>query len=164
MTRMLLALGSIILLGCPVVHAVDKPGALYVASVSCERGPLSLQMGRSLQALRDLGPVLSEEMEKTDVIDAEARVLRFEGLTIHVLFPANDYSKGLIESAEISSPRWTVSRGVKVGMSLEALSKNLKRKLTMANSSAEICGDADCVTLQFARGRVRHIKYVCYTG
>lgn len=134
----------------------------YVEWFSCDRGPLALRLGRSLNSLRGLGKV-REKVEKVAPDGSEARVLQFDGLTLRVVFPATDHANGLIESAEISNSRWSVSE-IQVGSSVQNLRARVGIAAIPMNSRIKICGDADCVTFSIQKERVRRIEYACYTG
>ncbi len=148
-------------------YAVEKDNArkksIYLETFSCDRGVFALQVGPSIDWLKTLG-AFTVRTEPPRAGNAEARIFKFDGLTIKMLFSDKDSGVGLITKATISKPRWDLTGGLRVGMPIKDLFLKLPIDASSQVMNIKVCGDTDCVTFLNQNGIVSEIEYSCYAG
>lgn len=159
-----LLLGGVLAAGALVSPASGAEQKIYRGDFGCRTGGLALRIGRSLKDLQRLGEPKSETSEPPDPFGEETRILSFDGLTIHALFVKKEYGRAFIQHVTITSSKWSIGGGIRVGSSLSELSQSLKVKPALNADLIAICGDTDCVAYSIKQGRISQIDYQCYTG
>jgi hypothetical protein len=137
-------------------------GSAYVDDLYCNQGPFRLSLPSTVDAVRKLGQ-LKNERPVTGSATLEIRELEFEGLTLQILLDAsgNNY---LLESATISSPRWSIAPNFKVGDLMSDVHQRLGLSHSISPDQRVFEGDTDSVSFEVEKDRIRRIRIRCYTG
>jgi hypothetical protein len=144
-------------------------GSSYVEDLYCDQGSFRLSLPDTVDALRKIGQLKSERLLGThqwgDNSESQTRELEFEGLTlvIHLLLeaPGPDY---LLESAAISSPRWSIAPNFKVGDLMSDVRRRLGLSQNISPDQRVFEGDTDRISFDVEKDRIQQIRIRCYTG
>ena len=162
--QIILPLSLLILLGSTVLAESGRVG--YVPELSCRNGPYSLQLPKSMKALRSLGNLKNDEVyeiEESGAKKIEHRELTFDGLRVLVITILNQDSY-VLEGVVITDSKWTILPGFRVGDTEESIQRRLGGQATRVDDGLEIGGDADHLLFKIFDGRVIEIIFSCYTG
>ena len=129
------------------------------AQPSCTAGPYKLKLPKSYKALRGIGTLRRERVQKTDN-GMEERELRFNGLELVVLAQAgkSDYA---VQKAIVSTRNWRIAGPLRVGTAARVALKGLKPGALPSDGELEFSGESDSIRVSLARGRVLDFEYTC---
>ncbi len=162
--RIVLPLSFLILVGSIVYAAGGSVG--YIPELSCREGPYSLQLPKSMKALRSLGNLEKDEVyeiEDSGAKKIEHRELTFNGLRVLVITVGNQDAY-VLEGVVITDSKWKILPGFRVGDTEESIQRRLGGQATRVDDGLEIGGDADHLRFKIFDKRVIEIIFSCYTG
>ncbi len=136
--------------------------------LSCHTGPYAIDLPQTLTELRSIGKLRNERiLEAGEVGDykAELRKLVFDGLNVVVSIQADaSYTSFLFSQVTITSPKWKIANGFRVGDTADSVKKRLRGNVRVEKNWLEIFSDCDSLRFLISNGKVKKIIYQCYTG
>lgn len=134
-------------------------GQSYSAQVSCTSGPYRVKLPTSYKALRGLGHLRRERVLKTEDTGTH-RELRFNGLELVVVTPADKPNQYQLSRAILTTRNWTIAGPLRVGTSASIALRGLLKN-PPKDGEVEFTGDKDSIRVNLARGRVLDVEYSC---
>ena len=140
--------------------------SVHVEGLYCDTGPFRLSLPKTVDALRKIGPLKNDRLLQTfrwgDNTESQRRELEFDGLSlvIHADSSGHRYS---VDSATISSPRWSVAPNFKVGDQMNDVLQRLGLS-SVPPDQLVFEGDTDSVSFDVEQDRIQQIRIRCYTG
>jgi hypothetical protein len=141
------------------VLPLDGKAQTYMAAVSCTSGPYRVKLPSSYKALRGLGHLRRERVLKTEDAGTH-RELRFNGLELVVVTPADKPSQYQLSSAILTTRNWRIAGPLRVGASANIALRGLLKN-PPKDGEVEFTGDKDSIRVNLARGRVLDVEYSC---
>jgi hypothetical protein len=122
--------------------------------------------GKSLPALRKLGPLKKERVDRRPnphdpLKTIEYRTLEFKGLTLigFVL----DHNNLEIIQITVTDSRWKIRDGLNVGSPAAGIEKILGKPTGEDKNAREYCGETECVVFGMKKGRIAKIELNYYS-
>ena len=143
-------------LAAAAVHAHAQSKA---AEPSCTAGPYRLKLPKSYKALRGIGTLRRERVQRADH-GMEERELRFNGLELVVLAQAGK-SEYTVQKAIVTTSNWRIAGPLRVGTAARIALKGLTPSALPADGELEFAGEMDSIRVSLARGRVLDFEYSC---
>ena len=140
----------------------------FVEGLRCLEGKHSLQLPKTLPALRNLAPVLKVEdlgVERWQGYTTIHRRIRFAGLTVGVVAYSNDANRYSLERVEIRGAQWARIAPFAVGETIESVRGKLGEIAVDDVTLRSIySGENESLHFETKSGKVSAIIYQCYTG
>ena len=153
---------GICLLVALAVLPPDGKAQTYMAAVSCTSGPYRVKLPTSYKALRTIGHLRRERVLKTEDAGTH-RELRFNGLELVVITPAEQPNRYQLSTAILTSRNWRIAGPLRVGTSANVALRGLLKN-PPKDGEVEFTGDKDSIRVNLARGRVLDVEYSCSGG
>ncbi len=147
-----------------VIASVAFAADYYHGELACHVGPYMLHVPKSLKALRSIGELKSDRI--LDVEDfgkdgkVEIRELVFDGLKI-IIDTSPDGTSYDVGAVTITSPRWKIANGFRIGDRIEDVVKQLGGKGERKGNWLKVSGDSHSISFKVLKGRVVEIRYAC---
>jgi hypothetical protein len=151
---------------CSIAAAVQAKSDVshYVDELSCSAGPYGLKLPKTYDALRKLGPLVSERVVREEEVGgytARYRALVFNGLRVGVVTHSNDPDRYEITSAEIRSSHWRIAGPFRTGQALPPVVGDVATKTLPRSATVEFSGEEDTVRVRLVGRRVSVLTYLC---
>jgi hypothetical protein len=151
---------------CSIAAAVQAKGDVshYVDELSCSSGPYGLQLPKTYEALRKLGPLVSERLVREENLGrykARYRDLVFSGLRLGVVTFGDDADRYEVTSAEIRSPRWRIAGPFRQGQALPPVVGDVATRALPGSATVEFSGEEDTVRVRLVGRRISVLTYLC---
>ncbi len=144
-------------------YAGDGPKG-YHEELACHVGPYRLHLPKSLSALRVIGKLKSDRILEVEDLGengkVEVRKLAFDGLEM-IIEISPDGTAYDVAAVTITSPKWKIANGFRVGDRIEKVVKQLGGKGEKKGKWLEVDGDSHSIHFRIFKGRVVEIKYAC---
>jgi hypothetical protein len=122
--------------------------------------------GKSLPALRKLGPLKKERIDRRPNPHdpgkmLEYRTLTFKGLTVRGF--VNDQNELAIIQISVTDSRWKILHGLNVGSPAAGIGKVLGKATREEKNTREYCGETECVDFNVKKGRIAEVVFNYYS-
>jgi len=127
----------------------------------------AFQLGTSLVELKAVGRVRREVVSTVknphvqNQVD-EIRDLYYDGLYVSAYFPTKDHKRLLLQSVEITSPRFAIKHGLNVGTSLAQLKAALGEPDAVDRDVYAYKGEGNTVYFTIKNGVITKVRWTLY--
>ena len=127
----------------------------------------AFRLGTSLAELKAVGRVRREVVSTVknrhvqNQVD-EVRDLYYDGLYVSAYFPAKDHKHLLLQTVEITSPRFAIKHGLNVGASLAQLKAALGEPDAVEKDVYAYAGEGNTVYFTIKNGVITKVRWALY--
>ena len=161
-------LAVLLALAYPVmVLAANQDAKSYDTVTDFAAEGWAFQLGTSLAELKAVGRVRREVVSTVknrhdqNQVD-EIRDLYYNGLYVSAYFPAKDHKRLLLQSVEITSPRFAIKHGLNVGTSLALLKAALGEPNAVDKDVHAYVGEGNTVYFTIKHGVITKVRWTLY--
>lgn len=152
----------------PVAASQTEPPSIYIEHISCDRGPFSMRLPKTLSELMKAGIVKREKIDQIEMWDGYAttrKTLYFSGLSLGIITFSNDPDRYLVSFVKVTGTQWSTITPFFIGETVQSvLAKLGAPAIADPRLKANYGGDTSTISFRHARGKITQVKYTCYTG